>query len=894
MLRRGRENDLGTDALLLVLAALLAGAMVIGGVRSLRAPFAPTGYWTLGWAALAASGGFTLLARTMPGVSPLAPVFGTLFSPLILAGCLQHVERPVPRWLLPAGVAVGIGGLLGHLAGSDSLEISVMLGIQPALLLLSAWILRTAPPHWSVRPVQLGLLGLAAVSVADGLAEIASPSGADPILAWLLLAVPTAALQTIAGFDRVRLRGERTETARRFESDRFHALLSSLDETPVLLLDSDGGVQEIVSAPREEHWSYGVSQEEVRNLQVSTLLSPEELDVYLAAIRNVLSTGRSQTISIEPDFPTGKVCLEIGLSQLHGTESIIGVIHDVTEHVQATRALRKSEQRLHALLAALAANRVVVIDRSGTIQSVVALMKHNPTPYGLQRGQVEGMKIVELLPGAAGERILATLEEVFESCQNRELEERVRLPNGDFDFAISLRPMLDESGETENVLAVVTDITEQIREASERKEFEAQIQQAQKLESIGVLAGGIAHDFNNLLTGILGNIELALEDAPSDSALHHYLRDIEDASVQAADLTSQLLAYAGKTAIAPSVIEIGTLTQEMAPLLRTGLVGGADLRIRHIGEKAWIRADPTQIRQVLMNLASNALEALPKSGGRVEIETCVIGEESETLETAETSGTDETAETSGTDETPETSRTNETPETSRTNETPETSRTNETPEGGRVCIEVRDNGCGMDAETQQRMYEPFYSTKFEGRGLGLAGALGIVRSHQGELQVESQPGEGSVFRVLLPRVPSTGAQPQPKALVRDTGARKRGTILVVDDERAVRTVATRMLERLGYHTICAASGREALALLVGAPGDFDAALIDLTMPDWPGERAAAGLRRVREDLPIVFMTGHSEREALERTRGIDRTHFLAKPFRRELLAKALSELLETG
>ncbi len=867
MLRRGRENDLGTDALLLVLAALLAGAMVIGGVRSLRAPFAPTGYWTLGWAALAASGGFTLLARTMPGVSPLAPVFGTLFSPLILAGCLQHVERPVPRWLLPAGVAVGIGGLLGHLAGSDSLEISVMLGIQPALLLLSAWILRTAPPHWSVRPVQLGLLGLAAVSVADGLAEIASPSGADPILAWLLLAVPTAALQTIAGFDRVRLRGERTETARRFESDRFHALLSSLDETPVLLLDSDGGVQEIVSAPREEHWSYGVSQEEVRNLQVSTLLSPEELDVYLAAIRNVLSTGRSQTISIEPDFPTGKVCLEIGLSQLHGTESIIGVIHDVTEHVQATRALRKSEQRLHALLAALAANRVVVIDRSGTIQSVVALMKHNPTPYGLQRGQVEGMKIVELLPGAAGERILATLEEVFESCQNRELEERVRLPNGDFDFAISLRPMLDESGETENVLAVVTDITEQIREASERKEFEAQIQQAQKLESIGVLAGGIAHDFNNLLTGILGNIELALEDAPSDSALHHYLRDIEDASVQAADLTSQLLAYAGKTAIAPSVIEIGTLTQEMAPLLRTGLVGGADLRIRHIGEKAWIRADPTQIRQVLMNLASNALEALPKSGGRVEIETCVIGEESETLETAETSGTDET---------------------------PETSRTNETPEGGRVCIEVRDNGCGMDAETQQRMYEPFYSTKFEGRGLGLAGALGIVRSHQGELQVESQPGEGSVFRVLLPRVPSTGAQPQPKALVRDTGARKRGTILVVDDERAVRTVATRMLERLGYHTICAASGREALALLVGAPGDFDAALIDLTMPDWPGERAAAGLRRVREDLPIVFMTGHSEREALERTRGIDRTHFLAKPFRRELLAKALSELLETG
>ena len=636
-------------------------------------------------------------------------------------------------------------------------------------------------------------------------------------------------------------------------------MLSSLDETPVLLLDRDGGVQEIVSAPGEERWVYGLTRAQGESLRASQLLPPEDAKRFTSAIRNVLSTGRSQTVSIEPALPAGTFSLEIGLSRLHeaadGIESVIGVVHDVTEHVEAHRSLRKSEQRLNALLAALAVNRVVVINRSGIILSVVAPIEHRPTPYGLNRTQVEGIKIADLLPGSAGERVLASLNEVFENRQSRELEECIRLPGGEFHFSISLRPLFDDHGETENVLAVVTDITDQLREAREREEFEAQVRQAQKLESIGVLAGGIAHDFNNLLTGILGNIELALEEASEDGPLHRYLRDVEDASVQAANLTAQLLAYAGKTAIAPSVIEISALVQEMSALLRTGLVGGAELRIRHIGEPAWIRADATQIRQVLMNLVTNALEALPESGGLVEIETAVVGAGSEQSSTG--AAPDATAE------------------------------------GDRVCIEVHDNGCGMDPETLQRIYEPFYTTKFEGRGLGLAGALGIVRSHAGQLQVESKPGEGSVFRVLLPLVPPAALEQKPKARDRDASSRKRGTVLVVDDERAVRVVTTRMLEALGYRAICAGTGREALALLIGAPDDFDASLIDLTMPDWPGERAGASLRNVRKDLPIIFMTGHSERDALERTKGIDRTRFLAKPFRREQLAEALSDLLGT-
>lgn len=851
---------MGTDDLLLVMAALIVGAMGISGFRSMRASVAPTGYWALGWAALAASGGFALLARSTPEVSPLSAVLGTLFAPLMLAGALQHVGRTVPRWLLPAAAALGVCGLLVHLAGSHSLELCVPLAIQPALLLLSVWVLQAAPPHWSIGPVQIGFIGLAIVSVADGLAEIATPPRGDPILAWLLVAVPTATLQTIAGFDRVRRSAERTEAERRFEAERFHALLSSLNETPVLLFDRDGRLQEIVGAPREERSTYGMARAEASGLRASALLPADEAEEFDAAIREVLRTGRSRVISVEPNFPAGRFCLEIGLSPVRTNEtdieSVIGVVHDVTEHVQAVRALRESEQRLSALLAALAANRVVVIDRSGIIQSVVAPTEHVPTPYGVNRTEIEGIKIAALIPGIAGKRVLATLSEVFETRQSREFEECVRLPAGEFHFSVSLRPMFDEEGQTENVLAVVTDITDRIHEAREREEFEAQVRQAQKLESIGVLAGGIAHDFNNLLTGVLGNVELALEDAPTSSPLHHYLRDIEDASLQAADLTAQLLAYAGKTAIAPSVIELSALVQEMAPLLRTGLVGGAELRVRHIGKPAWTRADATQIRQVLMNLVTNAFEALPEQGGLVEIETRVSNASGELAETD--------------------------------------ASFDRIPGDEHASIQVRDNGCGMAPETQKRIYEPFYSTKFEGRGLGLAGTLGIVRSHDGQLVVESRLGEGTVFRVLLPLVDSAEPEPKPEATARHAVSAARGTILVVDDERAVRLVSERQLKALGYRAISAASGREALDLLIGAQDEFDASLIDLTMPDWPGERAAVNLRAVREDLPIIFMTGHSERDALERTKGIENARFLAKPFRRDQLATALAELLETN
>jgi two-component system cell cycle sensor histidine kinase/response regulator CckA len=380
------------------------------------------------------------------------------------------------------------------------------------------------------------------------------------------------------------------------------------------------------------------------------------------------------------------------------------------------------------------------------------------------------------------------------------------------------------------------------------------VQQAQKLESLGVLAGGIAHDFNNLLTAILGHANLALMDLAPEAPARDSLREIEKASARSAELCRQMLAYAGKGRFVVEAINLSRLIEELAHLLNVSISKKVLLRCQLAEELPTIDADPAQMRQVVMNLVINAAEAIGDVEGVIALSTGVMQ-------------CDEVYLRGG--------------------------GLIEPPAPGRyVYLEVTDTGCGMDAETQARIFDPFFTTKFAGRGLGLAAVLGIVRTHRGMLKVESERGRGTTFRILFPASAKTAA---PAALGGTRPPwRGTGTILLVDDEEPVRVVGTRMLQRCGFTVLTAADGREAVELFRAHRAEIACVLLDLTMPRMDGEETYRELRRLQPDVRVVLASGYSDQEISRRFRGAALAGFIEKPYRVGTLSAKLHEALAPG
>jgi PAS domain S-box-containing protein len=382
----------------------------------------------------------------------------------------------------------------------------------------------------------------------------------------------------------------------------------------------------------------------------------------------------------------------------------------------------------------------------------------------------------------------------------------------------------------------------------ERRRADEQMRNAQKLESLGVLAGGIAHDFNNLLVGVLGNAGLALLELPDDSPARQPIRDIEVSAQRAADLTRQMLAYSGRGRFRVEPVDLSAVVEEMSQLLRRVISKQTQLSLRLARQVPAVVADVTQLRQVVMNLITNASDALGDTGGTVQLETGTVMADRTMLAS--------------------------------------TYLNEELPPGHYVYLDVSDTGSGMDAATAARIFEPFFTTKFTGRGLGLAAVLGIVRGHKGAISVESAPGRGTRFRVLLPASASTAGATEATA----AGALGRGAglVLLVDDEEAVRGLARRVLERGGYQVLEAGSGEDALALLREHTGSVRAVVLDLTMPGLGGEATLQQLRQIRPDLPVIVSSGYVPEE--EGT--MAGVPFLAKPYRPSELVDAVKQIIE--
>ena len=517
---------------------------------------------------------------------------------------------------------------------------------------------------------------------------------------------------------------------------------------------------------------------------------------------------------------------------------MVGTNTDIETRKSAEVALRESEERFRTLATASPLG-IFLADAAGYITFATARLLEL---WGATAEEILGDGFLARVHDDDRDRLRTAWSAAVRSGGELSAEFRIVRPDGTERWMWErTAPTHDAGGAVIGFVGTVEDIT-LVREAEEsRRTLEQQMQHAQKFESLGVLAGGIAHDFNNLLVGILGNASIARSEAAAGSALGEVLEDIETAARRAAELTNQLLAYAGKGRFRLEPIQLSALVRETAVLLQSMVSKSATLDLDLPAGLPAVMGDATQLRQVVVNLISNASEALADGEGTIRLRTALRDVDATTLATA---FGDETLRP-----------------------------------GPMVVLEVADSGPGMDAATLARVFDPFFTTKFTGRGLGMAATLGIVRSHNGAMHVASAPGQGTVVRVLFP--PGGDVTPPVAG-----GSRARtGTVLVVDDEPQVRDVARRMLERRGWSVLQATDGREALDTYARHADEIDVVVLDVTMPRLSGDGVLAEWRRTGVAVPVVLASGYSAQSIAVIVEGPDAPVFVQKPFvQGELLA----------
>ena len=394
-----------------------------------------------------------------------------------------------------------------------------------------------------------------------------------------------------------------------------------------------------------------------------------------------------------------------------------------------------------------------------------------------------------------------------------------------------------------------------LKERHTRLRMAERIQQSQKLESLGVLAGGISHDFNNLLQGILGNADLALMYESDIELVRVCLKDIKQAADKASELAFQMLAYSGKGAFDARETDVNQLITEAAELLDLALPKNARLHLLLDPSLPKLRLDQAQFSQVILNLLNNAMEAIGERGGDISISTTLKHCDRKLLG--------------------------------------DTYLDEQLKEGLYFCLTILDNGTGIEESVRNRIFDPFFSTKFTGRGLGLAAVLGIVRAHNGAISVQSKYGEGTSFNVYIPAGITESAKWRPPSSLPTLPNRGNGTVLLVDDESTVRVTTTRILERFGYSVIEAANGETALALYNRIEQHVDIVLLDMMMPHMDGKETFDKLITRYPNTRVILMSGYQESEVRQQFGETVPSGFLQKPFTAKKLLGLVRQLMES-
>lgn len=533
--------------------------------------------------------------------------------------------------------------------------------------------------------------------------------------------------------------------------------------------------------------------------------------------------------------------------------SLVGVITDISERKRVEEALKESEFFFKESQRSASIGSYKLDFNSGYWESSEVLDNIFGIDKNYNRTAQGWLDIVNPDDREMMDRYLR--ENVISKRESFSKEYRiVRQIDGETRWVNGLGEVIqDHNGNAISLIGTIHDITERKQAEEERRRLEQQFNHAQKLESLGVLAGGIAHDFNNILTVILGQCFMAREDADPDKSYKPHFQQIETAANRAADLCRQMLTYAGRTEFEQTNLSLRQLVDDSVKMLQSAIKKNVTVELDLKRDVPKIKGDIGQVQQIVMNLIINAVEAVGDDNGTVKVVLSKTVYKADQKET-DTFGTVIKA-------------------------------------GTYVCLEVSDTGIGMDAETQRRIFEPFYTTKFTGRGLGMSAISGIVKSHDAALKLTSTPGVGTTFRVFFHATEADNeVENAPAASTPSKQA--GGTILLVDDEQMLRNMGELLLGMLGFSVITAENGREAVEIYRERGAEIDVILLDLIMPVMGGIEAYHELRKISSAIPIVICSGYSIESVIGTIADDEHAGFMNKPYKPDVLRDVVMKMVE--
>jgi len=632
----------------------------------------------------------------------------------------------------------------------------------------------------------------------------------------------------------------------------------------IIRIDQQGAIQSW--NPMAEQM-FGYSETQATGQPIEDLLMPAHLsDEHMKQFYRHLKQGEGELLNVRIESRAqckdgSELPVEFVSSAVRkgDTLTLIMTIRDISDRKAVERALTDSYADLEILVA----------QRTRELRDLATIIEVTVNFVGIANlhGQIlyinpAGRKMVGLTRDAVLDTMSFADFHDSETCQRlaediipKTIEQGIYEEQFDFidrdgntiPTACTIMSLPNEQGLPDRTAVIARDLRDEIA-------LQRQVEHGQRLESLGVLAGGIAHDFNNILTAILGNAALAELKVDQPQETSKYLHSIVKSSERAAVLCKQMLAYSGKGKFIVKPLNLSNMVEDITKLLKVSIARNVTINIKLAEQLPAVDIDEAQIQQVIMNLVINASDAIGDSDGTITIETGVMHTDHSSWRTS--------------------------------------FMQDDLPQGHYVFLEVTDDGCGMDDKVLQHIFDPFFTTKFTGRGLGLSAVLGIIRGHQGTLKVDSKPGFGTSFRMLLPISQQAAMTDELSTNGDEKTWRSNGTILIIDDEDAILEIASIMIEEIGLKAMTAKDGIKGVETYRKHQSEIIAVLLDMTMPKMDGQECFRQLHEINKEVIVILSSGYNEQDAISNFTHQGLAGFIQKPYRIEALEQVIREAID--